>query len=152
MSHHRPRSIISLAAAFLLVGGCDNPDAAKLTGHYSLESATSAQWTNGSTLTPPAITGVLLMDQSRFGQEGAYGSARMELVLSSGPMGGQSTNWSGSYTNGPGGEITMRLNDIRFTGEYVVDDDVLTTTMSADFSGSEPSPFGTLVWKRNPES
>lgn len=109
MSHHRPRSILSLIAAFLLVGGCDNPDAAKLTGHYSLESATSAQWTNG-------------------------------------------TNWSGSYTNGPGGEITMRLNDIRFTGEYVVDDDVLTTTLSADFSGSEPSPFGTLVWKRNPES
>lgn len=48
----------------LLLAGCEKSDAEKLTGRYTLESATSAQWTNGATLTPPTITGVLLMDQS----------------------------------------------------------------------------------------
>jgi hypothetical protein len=136
----------------LLVAGCASSDAAKLTGRYSLESATSAQWTNGATLTPPTITGVLLLDQSRFGIDGAFGSAKMELILFSGPTSGQSVNWNGSYSNHPGGGMVMRLNEIRFEGEHVVDDDLLTITLSAEFSGPGPSPLGTLVWKREPES
>lgn len=150
MSHHTPRSSLALTAVFMLVAGCESSDAAKLTGRYSLESATSAQWTNGATLTPPAVTGVLLMDQSRFGQEAAYGSAKMELILGTGPMNGESINWNGSYTNQPGGVLTMRLNEVRFEGEYIVDDDRLTTTLSAELSESGPSPLGTLVWKRVP--
>ncbi|MDE2873867.1 MAG: hypothetical protein OXQ93_00395 [Gemmatimonadota bacterium] len=152
MSHHASRPFLSLPAVFLLLAGCENPDARKLTGRYSLESAASAQWTNGATLTPPAITGVLLLNQSRFGQDGAYGSAKMELTLSSGPMGGQSVNWNGSYSNHAGGEMRMRLMEVRFEGEHIVDDDLLTITLSAEYSGPGPSPVGTLVWKREPES
>ena len=142
------RQFFSLAS-ILLLAGCEKSDADKLTGRYSLESATSAQWTNGATLTPPAITGVLLIDQTRFGSEGAYGFAWMDLMLS---MSGESVDWNGSYSNHPGGEMSMRLNDVRFEGEHVVDDDLLTTTLSAEFAGSGPSPAGTLVWKREPES
>ena len=153
MSNCTPRPLFSLAAIFLLLAGCAGSDAAKLTGRYTLESATSAQWTNGATLTPPTITGVLLLNQNRFGVEGAYGIAKMELILSSsGPTGGQSVDWNGSYSNYPGGDMAMRLNDIRFEGEHIVDDDLLTTTLSGEFSGPGPSPVGTLVWKREPES
>ena len=150
MSIQASRSLSALTAMLLLLAGCEKSDAEKLTGRYTLESATSAQWTNGATLTPPTITGVLLMDQSRFGIEGAYGSAKMELRLSTS---GQGVNWNGSYSNHPGGEMLMRLNDVRFEGEHIVDDDLLTTTLSADYTGPGPSPDGTLVWKReNPES
>ena len=77
MSIQTSRSHSSLTAMLLLfVAGCGSSDAAKLTGRYSLESATSAQWTNGATLTPPTITGVLLLDQSRFGIDGALGLPR----------------------------------------------------------------------------
>ena len=152
MSHHAPRSFLLLPAVFLLVAGCGNPDARELTGRYSLESATSARWTSGATLSPPTITGVLLMTQSRFGQDGAFGSAKMELILSSGPTRGQSVNWNGSYSNHPGGEMRMRLNEVRFEGEHIVDDDRLTVTLSGEYDGSGPSPLGTLVWKREPAS
>lgn len=136
----------------LLLAGCDNPDAAKLTGRYSLESATSAQWTNGATLTPPAVTGVMVLDQGRFGIDGAFGSARMELILSSGPASGESVNWSGNYSNHADGEMRMRLNEIRFVGEHVLDDDVLTITLSGELSGPGPSPLGTHVWRREAET
>ena len=152
MSHHAPRPFLSLPAVFLLLAGCASSDARELTGRYSLESAASDQWTGGAMLTPPAITGVLLMTQGRFGQEGAYGSAKMELILSSGPMSGQGVNWNGSYSNHPGGEMRMRLNEITFVGEHIVDDDLLTMTLSGEFSGPGPSPAGTLVWKREQES
>ena len=142
------RQFFSLAT-LLLLAGCEKSDADRLTGRYSLESATSAQWTNGATLTPPTITGALSIDQTRFGSEGAYGFAWMELMLSTS---GQSVDWNGSYSNHPGGEMFMKLNDVRFEGEHVVDDDRLTTTLSGESSGSGPSPAGTLVWKREPES
>ena len=58
----------------------------------------------------------------------------MELILFSGPTSGPKRQLDGSYSNHPGGGMVMRLNEIRFEGEHVVDDDLLTITLSAEFS------------------
>lgn len=147
MSYHTPRSLISVTAVFMLVAGCESSDPPKLTGMYSLESAQSAEWTGGSTLTPPAVTGTLLINQARFEQGLAYGHAQLELTHSS----GSGIRWTGSYSNGTGGVLFMRLNDVRYEGQYDFDDGTLTMDLSGEYSGSGPSPVGTLVWKQDSE-
>ena len=145
MSVQVSRSPAVLAAILLLPAGCENPYPATLTGTYALESASEAAWTNGTTLTPPAVTGVLRLEQSQYGIDWAYGNARMMIT---------GTNWSGSYSNSPDGGLLMTLERITFEGEYDRDGDVLTTRLSAQLSETGPSPVGTLVWRRqkDPES
>ena len=45
----------------------------------------------------------------------------------------------------------MRLDDVRFEGEYMLEGSTLTTVLSGQYSESGPSPVGTLVWKLEPE-
>ena len=146
-STHPPRPLFSLAAILILLAGCDNPDAPDLSGTYSLESVQSAEWTGGGTLTPPAATGVLILDQSRYDLGLAYGHVKLELTHSSGPL----SRWSGRYESEKTGLLIMKLNDVRFEGEYDLDGTTLTTILFGDYSESGPSPVGTFVWKLDPE-
>ncbi|MYA64808.1 MAG: hypothetical protein F4Y21_09195 [Gemmatimonadetes bacterium] len=148
MSSHTPRPVFLLPAMILLLAGCDPVFSPNLTGEYILESAQSAEWTGGTTLTPPAATGVLLMTQSAFGPDLTHGYVKVELTHSPEPV----VLWSGRYTTTAGGIITLRFDSVRFEGEYELDDNTLTTMLTGDEAVSEPSPAGTLVWKREPES
>ena len=152
MSAQTPSSPIALAAMLLLLAGCECPYPRALTGSYTLESANSAAWTNGSTLTPPAVTGVLGLEQSHYGVDWAFGNARMVVTHTSGSLAGRSTNWVGTYSNDPDGGLLMTLNDVAFEGAYMSDGDELTTELSADLSESGASPVGTLIWKRKKDS
>ncbi len=138
MSHHTRRTFLFTTATLMLLVGCGSGDPPKLTGAYSLESVQSAEWTGGNTLTPPAATGVLLMSQARFDPGLAYGHAQLELTHSS----GASSRWTGSYTNDAGGMLSMRLNDVRFEGQYDFGDDVLTMELAGEHSETGPPPWG----------
>ena len=144
---HTPRPLFPLAALLVLLAGRGEPEPPNLSGTYSLESVQSAEWTGGSTLTPPAATGVLLLDQARYDVGLGYGHAKLELTHSSGPL----RRWSGSYSAAGSGVFTMRLDDVRFEGEYMLEGSTLTTVLSGQYSESGPSPVGTLVWKLEPE-
>ena len=146
MSHHRRRTFLVSTATLMLLAGCGAGDPPKLTGVYSLESVQSAEWTGGGTLTPPAATGVLLMNQARFDPGLAHGHTQLELTHS-----GTSSRWTGSYTNDAGGVLSMRLNDVRFEGQYDFDDDLLTIELVGEHSETGPSPVGTFIWKLEPE-
>ena len=143
-----PRTSVALTAILLLLAACAEGDPPNLTGTYALESVQSSDWTGGSRLTPPAVTGSLLVNQARYEEGLALGHARLELSHSS----GANVRWSGSYTNGMGGVLTMRLNDVRFEGQYDYDDGTLTTELSGQTGDSGPSPVGTFVWKLEPSS
>lgn len=144
MSAQVSRSLAVLAAILPLSAGCESPYPDSLTGTYTLESASGAAWTNGTTLTPPAVTGLLRLEQSQYGIDWASGNARMAFTDS---------NWSGTYSNSPDGGLLMTLRRITFEGEYDRDGDVLTTRLSAQLSETGPSPVGTIVWRRqDPES
>lgn len=147
MSAQMPRSLIALSATLMLLAGCESPYPRALTGSYTLESANSAAWTNGSTLTPPAVTGVLGLEQSHYGVDWAYGNARMVVTQA-----GQSMSWTGTYSNDPDGGLLMTLNNVAFKGDYDADGDDLTTMLSAEISESGASPVGTLIWKRKKDS
>ena len=145
MSVQVSRSPAVLAAILLLPAGCESPYPATLTGTYSLESASEAAWTNGATLTPPEVNGLLRLEQSHYGVDWANGNARMVVAGAS---------WAGSYSNSPDGGLLMTLERISFEGEYDRDGDVLTTRLAAQLSETGPSPVGTIVWRRqkDPES
>lgn len=147
-----PKSFASLAATLLLLAGCGDPEAHTLTGVYSLQSASSADWTEGATLTPPALTGVLRLDQYSFGSHGASGNVLLEMTYTLAPPGSRTSTWRGSYSNQGSGYFTTKLNDVRFEGEYILDGNTLTTDLSADVAESGPSLAGTIVWARNTES
>lgn len=146
---HALKPLSSLAAILLLVPGCGEPESSDLTGAYSLDSANSAQWTGGATLTPPAVTGDMHLSQYGFGAEQAKGNARIELTHPASPPGHQTTSWSGRYTNDGTGRLTMSFDDASFEGEYILDGNTLTTVLSGTHSESGPSPVGRFVWKRN---
>ncbi len=147
-----PKPFAALAAMPLLLAGCGTPEAPTLTGTYSLESASSAEWAAGATLTPPALTGVLRLDQYSFGPHGASGNVLLEMTYSQAPPGSRTMTWRGSYSHEGGGYFTTKLNDVRFEGEYMLDGKTLTTDLSTDASESGPSPAGTIVWIRDSDS
>lgn len=151
MSFLVPKPFAAPAAVLLLLAGCGSPEAQDLSGTYILESASSAQWTAGATLTPPVATGVLRLNQYSFGVDGARGHAFLDMTYD-GPSGARTSTWRGTYRHEGGGYFSTKLNDVRFEGEYMLDGKTLTTDLAADPSGSGPSPAGTIVWVRESES
>ena len=152
MSATTPNRIMSLTALFLVMTGCDSTYPPKLNGLYSLESARSGDWTEGATLSPPEVTGVMRLSQWSVGPEWTYGHVQIELTHSAGSPGSRTRSWNGSYQNDGLGQLTMSINDLRFEGEYTRDGKSLTTVLSGDHSESGPSPAGTITWNLDEES
>lgn len=151
MSTNTPRPLFPLMT-MLLLGGCDSTYPDKLDGTYSLESARSAAWTEGATLGPPTVTGVLRLRQWSVGPEWTYGFAQMELTHSSGSPGSGTNSWNGNYGNDGTGLLKMTLEGVRFDGEFDLDGETLTTDLSGVHSGPGPSPAGRIVWKLDSDS
>ena len=151
MSTKTPRPLFFLKALLLPLAGCDSTYPDKLDGLYSLESARAA-WTEGATLGPPVVTGVLRLSQWSVGPEWTYGHVRMELTHSSGSSGSETKSWTGNYGNDGTRRLTMSLDGVNFEGEFDQDGNTLTTDLSGEYSESGPSPVGTLVWKLDSNS
>ena len=147
MPTHTPKPLLSLTAILLLLAGCGEPEPPNLSGATLWNRSNRPSGRGAGTLTPPAATGFLILDQARYDVGLAYGHAKLELTHSSGPL----SRWSGSYSAEGSGRFTMRLNDVRFEGEYMLDGSTLTTMLSGDHSESGPTPVGTFVWKLEPE-
>lgn len=144
----RVSASFAVVLAFACGGGGDSPadvpdPPPDLTGTYDLASFTSAVLTSGATLTPPAVSGTLVLQQSPANGAEANGTFDFEVRIPSDQGVMQVVADQGNYTVRGDGSWEQGGSLVQGIGTFSFSGSTLTTRVT------EPAlNASTSVWRR----
>ena len=130
------RLVVASLGAALLVAGCEEESPPDLTGSYTIVSYTS-RYSDGNTLTPPAVSGTLMLQQTQVVAEEASGTVAFSITIPDWPP----LVFQGVYRNRIDGSWGQESSiGGPSTGFYKLENNILTVRTFFAVS--------TMVWRR----
>lgn len=143
-------------AMLMLLTGCGPTElydeAPDLGGYYRLVTWKSLEWTEGRTVSPPDVKGLLSLVHHRVSDDYALGTIAVVLELYRPDGTGLSSRITDDiYTNDTAGRFVTRSPNSQvptLSGSYVFEDGVLTTTLvRAPSRSPDLRANGTIRWE-----